>query len=345
MKKFLQAVIVLGLSALIMSCASKPKSENKNPIAAEPEYTRDSGTIMDQNWEKYFNTGDEIYLENIIAYVNTEDLLLKTINEQYNKVSADRDFVAAMNLLEVEEQDGAFNCVFDLEMLSAYMIQMDEYKDAILYIYSLFPEDLFIRGVMKTTAFWSLVSNAEQNEDINIALQKHLPYLLEKVQINFYSFLKLEEDIVFIKSDDGVAAFQNDNMQVSFALVNDINQAIDAWNNVPENETPKIRATAIVDSENNTIAPFVIYHCKNQQNFPVLYDVELIKPDETVSSDKGLKIPLIENKPDRDLYFIPSKFYSWSFDKKDKKGTYTVRITVHTTTKVIAVLEMDFVKE
>ena len=89
-----------------------------------------------------------------------------------------------------------------------------------------------------------------------------------------------------------------------------------------------------------------MYHCKNQQEFPVYFDVELINPDGSISPEKGIKIPLVEEKPDYpDLFYAASKTYCWIFDKDYKNGNYTMRITIYSATKVIVVFEMGFVIE
>lgn len=344
MKKLLKTVFLLTLLTLIMSCASKAKTEDVQDILVEPEYNEDSGTDMDKNWALYYSTGDEAYLENVIAYADTQDLLIKKVNERYQQLSQDSKFVEAFINMGAEQKDGYFESSYDLELFVFYMLRMDKYKADVQYIYSFFEQDLFVRGVMKSTAFWSLISNAQQYEDINIAIQKHIPYLNKKCQMNFYSFLQLKEYIGFIKSDNGIGIFQNGKLYISIALVNDINQAFDAWVSVPENENPKIRNTTKVDSENNSIAPFLVFYCNDWEDFPIYFDVELMNPDGSVSPEKGKKLSLIEeNQNLQNLLYAASQSYCWTFDKGDKNGNYIIRITIHTATRVIAVFDMDFV--
>ena len=346
MKKLLKTVLCLFLAGLVMSCASKAAApETKKEAPAEPVYTADSGKDMDRLWDSYFATGDETYLDELIAYVNTEDLLLKKANEQYKTLSKDQKFVTAFANMGAEQKDGKFVCDFDIEMLVAYLLQIDDFKEGTTYVYSFFPEDVFIRGVMKTTAFWSLTSNAEQYEDVNIAIQKKIPLLLDKVQVNFYSFLNLEKEIGYVHSDKGHITIESNDLLLSVILVNDINQAIYEWDNVPVDETPKIVSTTKVNSTNNSIAPFIVYQCRNQEEYPVYYDVELIDSNGKVSDQKK-KIEMIENKPNNPEYmYSVRKNYYWVFDDSDKKGNYIVRVTAHTASKVIAVFDLDFVIE
>ena len=346
MKKLLKTVLYLFLTGLVMSCASKAAApETTKEVPAEPVFTEDSGEDMDKSLASYFATGDETYLDEIIAYVNTEDLLLKKANEQYKTLSKDQKFVTAFANMGAEQKDGKFVCDFDIEMLVAYMLQIDDYKEDTTYVYSFFSRDLFVRGVMKTTAFWSLLSNAEQNEDINIAIQKRIPFLKDKVQINFYTFMGFKKEIGYGYSDKGNAVFQDDDIFIAVTLVNDLKQTIYDWDNVPENETPKIKSTTTVNSTDNSISPFIVYQCKNQQEFPIFYDVELIVPGGKIDDQKK-NIECINKRPDNpDLFYSVEKNYFWVFDDSDPKGKYTVSVTVHTADKVLAVFYLDFVIE
>lgn len=346
MKKLTQTVIVMILSALVMSCASKAKEEKVQAAPEEPDYNLVSVTELENIWELYYSTGDEKYLENIIAYTNTQDLLLKKANENYKQFSKDQAFVEALGMFGVEQKDGYFDGPYDIELFIAYMIRMDDYKTKIQYIYSFFPQDLYVRGVMKSTAFWSLLSNAQENKNTNIAIQKHIPYINEKGRMNYYAMLRLNQYIGFVKSDDGIGAYQNENLFVSVTLVNDINQAFEAWNSVPEDGNPKIKNTVKVDKENDSIAPFIVYYCNNWEEGPVFFDVELANANGIVLSDKGTNIPLIENpQAVQNLFYAALQSYCWTFDEHDKNGNYIVRITIHTATRVIAVFDMDFVIE
>jgi hypothetical protein len=220
-------------------------------------------------------------------------------------------------------------------------------KESAAYIYSLFPMDLLVRGANKSAAFWSLCSNAEQYENINIALQKHIPFMREKVRNTFYLFgeLGLEKEVGYAKSAKGAAAFTDGSIAVSVLLVRDIKEALGKWTSVPESASPEISTVTKVTMKENLIAPFIAYKINDDKvKFPVYYDVELVKPDGTISnSSKSMKnLLLADAKPEKDLIYTAPVNCGFAFDESDEKGSYTILVSVYTKKNVIAVFDLDF---
>ena len=326
-----------------IGCFFLPAATNQKSKKTEPTYTLDSGKAMDRNWDQYYSTGDETYLENIIAYADTEDLLLKNINKSFKKFSKDEKFIGILKEYGANVTNKSIEFDFDFEMTVPFLINNPEEEEKIKYIYSFFPNDLFIRGVMKGTACWSLVSNAEQYETISIALQKHIPYMNKKAQTLFYSMLELDKEIGLVRAEKGQAIFQNNDIWISAILVNDLQAALDQWASLDVEEAPKLSPSTEVNPRNLDIAPFICFSCGNQLKYPVYWDCELIEPDSNASPNKAEKLVLISQKPQRsDLIYCSEKNCGWRFDDTDPAGNYIVRITLYSENKVIAVLELPF---
>ncbi|MEE3314195.1 MAG: hypothetical protein VZR56_08565 [Treponema sp.] len=342
--KALKKLTLILLTAVLCSIASaKPKDAKSS--ATEPAYTVDSSHDMDANWEMYFSTGDEKYLENILVYVNTEDLLLKNINKKAKSLFKDKRFTDAMIKLGADRNGNKVELYYDLEMMTGFLLGDELFADDIKYIYSLFPEDLFIRGVMKNTAFWSLLSNASQNDDINIAIQKHIPYLNEKSQKTFYLSMEMKEEIPLIKSDKGATEFSDGKIYLMPVLVNDLEGTIEEWTRLKPEEQPIIKSSSNVNLKTGTdsISPFILFSANDDAELPIFYDAELIKPDGSKSQFKGTKLNLISEKPENpNFVFAAPQNFKWVFDKTDAPGKYTLRLSVYTSKQVIAVFEMDF---
>ncbi|MBQ9538753.1 MAG: hypothetical protein IJU95_05740, partial [Treponema sp.] len=324
MRKILRRLMFVLLAGMSLSCASA-KAKGRQAKATEPEYSIDSANKMDENWGLYYSTGDETYLENIIAYADTEDLLAKKINAKYKKLSSDERLMGILRDFGGEEKNRGIEFPYDFELLAGFLLYDEGMADDIKYVYSFFPQELLIRGVMKGTAFWSLTSNAEQYENINIALQKHIPYMNEKSRVNFCWYMKLDKEIGLVKSDKGTATFQRDDIWIAVTLVNDMNAAVCQWESLAVNENPMIRSSVRVDAKNNSIGPFIAFRCGEQAEYQLYYDCELITPGGKLSPNKGSKLLFAESRPENCelIYSVPQN-YVMVFDDSDAGGNYTV---------------------
>ena len=341
MKSLTKKVVLLMLTATLCSFASAKSGKSKPKI----EYTLQSSHDMDANWDQYFNTGDETYLENILAYVDTEDLVMEKINKSAKKFLKDEKFVQSMDALGAEVVGGKFNLAYDLETMTGFFSKSQDLSEPLKYIYSFFPDDLFIRGVMKNTAFWSLASNAEQHDEINIALQKHIPYLNEKVRTSFYIYMGAEEGIGLVKSDKGMAEYSTDKIYIQPFLVNDLDKTVSDWVSFESDEMPEIKPSSEVNLKKGTdsISIFTVFCANEKCDYPLYFDCELINPDGTKSEYKGVKLDFVEKKPEHpDYLYAANQSYTWVFDKSDPNGKYTVRFAVYSAKKVVSVFDMTF---
>lgn len=343
MKVGMKKIVLILCAALLCSFASAAGKSSKKK--AEPVYDMESANVMDANWEKYFDTGDEQYLDNIIAYVDTEDLLMTEINKKAGKLIKDEKFVQAMKNLGAEVSGKKFVIGFALEPMVGFLVQDENFAQDIRYIYSYFPQELFIRGVMKNTAFWSLTSNAEQHQEINIALQKRIPYMDEKLQNTFSMSMTFEDWIGLVKSDTGAAEFSNTKIQIIPVLVNDLDKTINDWNTLKPEEMPKITSTSEVNIKkgNDIIAPFITFFVKGKCDFPLYYDCELIDPKGEKSDFNATKLNFASQEPSNKNYiYSVQQNCGWKFDNTDPVGKYLVKITVYSEKQVIAIFEMTF---
>ena len=343
MKTILKKLCLLICAAMMCSFASAAGKSSKKK--ASPEYTLEKTHDMDANWDMYFETGDETYLENVLAYADSEDLMMTKINKQAKTLMKDENFVKAMEHLGAEVNGNKFDLAYDLELMVSFFVQDEEFADATKYVYSFFPDEMFIRGVVKSTSFWSLVSNASQHEEINIAIQKRLPYLNEKAHMTFVLGLGLNEKIPLLKSDKGSAEYSNDKIYLMPVLINDLDRTVNDWNSLDAEEMPSVKPSSEVNlkKEINSIAPFIMYSANAAMDYPIYYDGELIKPDGTTSAFKATKVNLATKAPQNSTYiYAAQQQFNWVFDKTDAPGKYTLRLSVYTSKQVIAVFEMDF---
>lgn len=311
----------------------------------EPDYTMDSGHVMDANWYQYLTTWDEEYLENILVYIDTEDLLMKNVNQKAKTFLKDEKFVGSMKKLGAEVKNNKFELDYDLELLVGFLIQDEEFAADIQYVYSFFPEDLFIRGVMKNTAFWSVMSNAEQYEVTNIAVQKRIPYFNEKVQASCYMYLERDDKIGFVKTDKGAAEFDNGKIHIMSLLVNDMDKAVEDWNTLDAEEAPVIKTSTEVNLKKglDSIAPFIVFNVNGDVDYPLYYDAELIHPDGKLSSVGVKKLNFTDREPEnRNYLYSVMQSFKWVFDKSDTAGTYTVKVTVYSAKNVLCIFEQAF---
>ncbi len=337
MKKSPYIISISFFLAVIASCAiTKNVTQNFWYEQAEPQFKPDSPKKMDNNWKKYYSTKDEKYLENILAYVNTKDLFTEQLNERYSEISSDEKFFEILTKFGAVNDGQKIEFSYDFEMLTGFRIKSEKTADDITYLYSFFPYELFVRGVYKSTAFWSLLSNAEQYEHINIAIQKHIPYLNQKSQNNFYSCMDLEKDIGFVKSFRGGDSYSENDLFISVCLVNDIDETLKEWTSLKEEGTPFIKSTVTVGPETDFIAPFVTFSGSKLTGDLIYYDCELIHPDKSISIYK--KLTLSKGSLERnDLIYTASQHYGWKFDKTDPAGNYTARLTFYKEKSVLVV--------
>lgn len=164
--------------------------------------------------------------------------------------------------------------------------------------------------------------------------------ILVLVCLSFVGCVSLQDATV---SNTGSAQFSDESIDVVVILVNDLKEAINNWNSVPENSAPLIKSTSTVSLENNSIAPFIIYKVNSQTTYPIYYDCELLKPNNTRSKFKGEKLSLCKQRPSNlNLFYLAPQNFVWALDETDPDGEYTMLIKIYTDKTLIQAFQMHF---
>lgn len=182
MKKGLKFFTISLLLLFAFSCKStkldKENAENaQNYVFHEPDFSENGGKSLDKLWNYYFETEDMRFLDYIFAYIDTPDLFLKGLNQKHDEIAWDKKAQTILDRFGIEDLNSAFECPIDYELLMGTLIKDDEAKDDLKYLYSYLDEQIFLRGVVKSAAFWSVNSVAEQYPLVNEYLTKKIPKL------------------------------------------------------------------------------------------------------------------------------------------------------------------------
>lgn len=171
-------LFAVALILMLSSCQSTKVVEKK---AQSLDFSRDGGKTLDGYWDSYFHTKDTYYLDQILAYAESEDAILINLTEAYKENKINDSWI---EYLDLKNKNGILTNEYDMDFISVYFIRYgeDELANNMKYIYSLFPQDLLIRNSVKSSAYWSLASNAEQREDVMIYLKQKLPNLSSKTR-------------------------------------------------------------------------------------------------------------------------------------------------------------------
>ena len=180
MKKI--SFILIGLFVLALSSCQSTKAAKKETLPLD--FSQDGGSTLDGYWDLFFQTYDTYYLDQILAYVESEDALTSNINEAYANGLIGDDWI---EYLEMEKEGNVFTSEYDMDCISILFLTSDdeELKENMRTLYSFFPQDLLVRNAVKSSAYWSLASNADQHEEVDEYLRKKLPSLSAKTQTTF----------------------------------------------------------------------------------------------------------------------------------------------------------------
>jgi len=175
-------VLVFMLTACQSTKVPEPEVE---PELYPLDFSANGGKTLDGYWESYFETKDTFYLDNILAYVKAEDALLANLNVAYKENKIDDNWVYYLDLTNT---DGVLTSNYDMDALSVLLLQYgdEELSNDMKFLYSLFPQDLLIRNAVKSSAYWSLASNAEQIASVRLYLEEKLSELSVDKR-NFFS--------------------------------------------------------------------------------------------------------------------------------------------------------------
>ena len=180
MKKI--SFILIGLLVLALSSCQSTKAAKKETLPLD--FSQNGGNTLDGYWAQYFQTFDTYYLDQIIAYAESEDALTANINDAYANGVIGDDWI---EYLEMEKEGDAFTSEYDMDCISILFLTSDdeELKGNMRTLYSFFPQDLLVRNAVKSSAYWSLGSNATQYEEVNEYLKKKLPSTSAKTRNTF----------------------------------------------------------------------------------------------------------------------------------------------------------------
>lgn len=190
MKKGLKFFTISLLLLFAFSCKStkleKENAENaQNYVFHGPDFSENGGKSLDKLWNYYFETEDLRFLDYIFAYIDTPDLFLKGLNQKHDEIAWDKKAQTILDRFGIEDLNSSFECPIDYELLMGTLIKDDEAKDDLKYLYSYLDEQIFLRGVVKSAAFWSVNSVAEQYPLVNEYLTKKIPKLNPKARNTF----------------------------------------------------------------------------------------------------------------------------------------------------------------
>lgn len=148
------------------------------PAGAEPEFLVTSGKVLDSHWEAYFASGDTQAIRAILDYEDCEDLLLRRINEHFDAL-ADQRILGVLSRLRVARGETAFSTEFDLDTLTGILFRSPEFRDDLRALFDHLPdaEALMVRAAVKSAAFWSLLANARQHEEVKRYVEGQIPGL------------------------------------------------------------------------------------------------------------------------------------------------------------------------
>jgi hypothetical protein len=172
MKKIL---CILAMLATIVVC-----------LQAEPDFSVSGGKTLDSYWDAYFKTKQTSYLDRIIECVDADDALLASINDNYADIKKNPTVTEFLcGSLGMTDDGKAFSSLCDAEILCCALLHGQNFVEQIRSLYAYFPQSLLVRGAIKSSAFWSLNSNALQHEDVRAYLDSQLPKLKEKTVATF----------------------------------------------------------------------------------------------------------------------------------------------------------------
>jgi len=148
-------------------------------LAGEPEFLVTSGKVLDSYWADYFATGDPQFVRSILAYEESEDLLLRRLNENAQVLVTDQRLLLLLDRLRVVPTDAGFVTEFELDTLAGILFRSPGFRDDLRALFERLPDAaaLMVRAAVKSAAFWSLLANARQNEAVRSTLDDLIPSL------------------------------------------------------------------------------------------------------------------------------------------------------------------------
>lgn len=154
------------------------------------DFSVNGGKTLDSYWEKYFTSHNTKYLDLILNYIESDDMLLQSLSANYEALISDAETKSIIFDLGIEDNGSGFSFPMDLDCVACNILNGDdvELKDSVKHLYSFFPTELLIRGAIKSSAMWSLFSNAYQYSEVKEYLFAKKSNLSEKTQALYELF-------------------------------------------------------------------------------------------------------------------------------------------------------------
>ncbi len=184
MKKHVIALTAL-LIVLFSACQTVKTMPDKWSSEILPfDFSRDGGKTLDRYWLSYFETGDTGYLEQILAYTDTEDAILAALNEAYGEGNLSDAWVEYLGLKDV---NGVLTSPWDMDYVTIHLLRDgdEDSSESMKYLYSRLPSDLLIRNSVKSSAYWSLGSLCEDRSDVKFYVEDKITLLDAKTRNTF----------------------------------------------------------------------------------------------------------------------------------------------------------------
>ena len=177
-------LMLCTLVFVLFSCQTTKTEKELSPL----DFSANGGKTLDGYWASYFETNDTFYLDQIFAYIQTEDLLLENLTQAYKENKIDDSWIEYLGLTNT---NGVLSSNYDMDGLSVFFIRFgnQDIANSMKYLYSLFPQELLVRNAVISSAYWSLASNAEQRTDVKLYLEEqlsNLPLTKQKIFTDLY---------------------------------------------------------------------------------------------------------------------------------------------------------------
>ena len=240
-----------------------------------------------------------------------------------------------------EISDSGVDFLVDYELISGILLKYSDATEEIKYLYSQIPSDIYLRGVMRSTALWSFLSNAYQDNNVNLYFEKKLFSLSEEIFYAINCVYKTNSYPVCV-SPEGVGTLDLENCKFIVGLVDNIQETVEQWDTLPAEQAPSIAITNEVTPE-TLIAPFIAYGVKEGVQMPLFYDCDIIDPFGNIITNEIRNLKLAEKIPENtnNLYRAVD-YFNFGITEDEVAGEYAFRIFIHNGTEVIAVFELSF---
>jgi hypothetical protein len=158
-----------------------------SPTFCEPIFSVNSGKQLDYWWEQYFSNGDTRYIGYILEYINTDDQFLVRLNQNITNIRKDKRAIDVLNKLPIHIVGDRVIAEYEMDILLGILFRNVDLQDNLKYLFSIFPDknELLVRCAVKSSAFWSLLANSRQHEDVKVFLDSAITNMKKSSAFTF----------------------------------------------------------------------------------------------------------------------------------------------------------------